>query len=176
MDPNRLRALIAAPLVSLFLILVLCTIGVRRPASMGMHVPTIKVRVHPYKDCDFLSDRSVVVQIHEDGSIWINETRQTREKLGPTLANIFESREERDVYLLPSPDVSFGEFADTYNIISSSTRNLHIVLSTRQLDKELQQCPLDSACALDWPDHASIPCAWANVPISVIHVPHHALR
>ena len=175
-DPNRMRALIAAPLVSLFLILVLCTIGVRRPASVGLHVPTLKVRVHPYKDCDFLSDRSIVVQIHQDGSLWINETKESREKLGPTLAMIFESREERVVYLLPSPQVSFKEFADIYNTIASSTSNLHIVLSTRQLDKELQQCPPESACALDWPDHTTVPCAWANVPITVVDVPHHVLH
>ncbi len=159
-----------------FSFLVLGTTGMNRPGSMGIHVPTIKVRVHPYKDCDFLSDRSIVVQIHQDGSVWINETKESREQLGPVLAEIFGPREERVVYLLSSPDASFGEFADTYNTIASSTRDLHIVLSTRQLDKELQQCPPESACALDWPDHTSVPCAWANVPIQVAPVPRHALH
>jgi biopolymer transport protein ExbD len=176
MDPNRLYALIAVPLAGLFLLMVLFTTGVHRPGSMGLHVPTIKVRVHPYKDCDFLSDRNIVVQIRQDGSIWINETQVSREKLRSTLTMIFEPREERVVYLLPSPDVSFGEFADIYNTVASSTRNLHIVLSTRQFDKELQQCPQDSVCGLEWPDHTSEPCVWANVPIYVAPIPRRALH
>jgi hypothetical protein len=57
MDLNRLRALIAALLVSLFLILVLCTIGVRRPASVGILVPVTKIRTISNYNCDVLAER-----------------------------------------------------------------------------------------------------------------------
>jgi hypothetical protein len=85
MDLNRLRALLAAPMAALFLILLLSTFAVQRPASVGMYLPLPKVRTVPFKDCDFVSDRSIVAQLHKDGSTWINETRESPEKFGSML-------------------------------------------------------------------------------------------
>lgn len=161
-------------MASLFLVLSLCAFVVQRPKSVGMSVTILKVWVHPYKDCDFLSDRSIVVQLHKDVSIRINETRVSPDELRSRLALIYENREEKVVYILSDSDVSFGEFADIYNRVASSTSNLHIVLITRQLDKELQQCPSGYACGLEWHDHPYVPCAWANIPI--VPIQHHLLH
>ncbi|HEY1211138.1 MAG TPA: biopolymer transporter ExbD, partial [Terracidiphilus sp.] len=163
MDPFRFRALIAPAMASLFLVLSLCAFVVQRQEPVGMNIPILKVWVHPYKDCDFLSDRSIVVQLHKNGSIWINETRVSPDELSSRLAKIFESREERIVYMHPDPDASFRDFADIYNKASTSISGLHVVLSTRQLDNELQQCPQGSSCGLEWPDHTNEPCVWSNI-------------
>jgi biopolymer transport protein ExbD len=125
---NRLRALVAAPMASLFLVLSLCAFVVERPGAVGMMVPVPKVRIVPFKDCDFLSDRSIVVQLRKNGSYWINETREGRGDLGPALTEIYENREEKVALVISDPDVSFGEFADFYSKVTSSANNLHIVL------------------------------------------------
>lgn len=174
MDLDRLRSLLAVPMASLFLVLVLCVFGVQKPPSVGIHLPLPKVRVHPYKDCDFLSDRSIVLQLHKHGSTFINETRVSHEELRSILVEIYENREERVIYILPDSDVSFWEFADIYNKVASSINGLHIVLSTKLLDGELHQCPEGSSCGLDWPDHTYIPCVWSN--IRTVHVPNYTVR
>ena len=174
MDLDRLRSLLAVPLACLFLILVLCVFAVQKQPSVGMHLPLPKVRVHPDKDCDFLSDRNIVLQLHKDGSIFINETRVSQEELRSILVEIYETREERVIYILPDSDISFGEFSDIYDKVASSINGLHIALSTRLLDRELKQCPEGSSCGLDWPDHMYVPCVWSN--IRPVHVLHSALR
>ncbi len=174
MDLDRLRSLLAAPMAGLFLILALCTFAVQRPASMGIQIPLLKVRTHPYKDCDFLSDRNIVVQLHNDGSTWINETRVSAGELRPRLAEIYENRMKKVIFVRPDPEVSFGNFADIYNEVASSTNDLHIILSTRQLDEELHKCPEGSSCGLEWPDRTYEPCVWTN--ISIFPIPHHPLR
>jgi hypothetical protein len=132
----------------------------------------LRVRTVPFKDCDFLSDRRIVVQLHKDGSTWINETLVSHEKLGPVLAEIYEYRQEKEVYILSAPDVSFGQFADLYSAVSSSTSNLHIGLQTRQLRAQIQECPPGSYCELDWHGSTYIPCVWANVPVYLpLHTP-----
>src|ERR1035438_3963718 len=174
MDPFCLRALVAPALASLFLIMSLLELGVLTPASVGLYIPVTTVRTVPFSECDFVSDRSIVVQLRKDGSIWINETPESSEKLGLTLAEIYEYRAEKVIYMISDPDVPFGEFAKFYNTVNSSTSDLHIVWITRMLDKELRQCPPGSYCELDWHGHTYVPCAWVN--ISPVRVPRHARR
>ena len=84
------------------------------------------------------------------------------------------SYEEKVIYMLPDPDVSFQEFADIYNKAASSTSDLHIVLSTHRLDKELDQCPQGSSCGLEWPDNTYEPCVWSNIrPVRIPRHTHH---
>jgi biopolymer transport protein ExbD len=132
MDLKRLRALVAAPMASLFLILALCSFAVLRPGSVGMSVPQPKVLAVPFKDCDFLSERSIVVQLHEDGSTWINGTKESPQELRSVLAEIYQYCNEKFICLVSDPDVSFGEFVYYYSAVASSTNDLHIVLRTRQ--------------------------------------------
>jgi biopolymer transport protein ExbD len=173
MDLNRLRLLLAAPLASLFLILMLCTFAEQRTELLGVYVPLPKVRSVPFSYCDFLSDRSIVVQLHKDGSTWINETRMSPEKLRSVLTEIYEYRNEKFIYIVSDPDVSFGEFADFYSAVASSTSDLHIVLRTRQLDEDILQCTRGSECGLYWPDHGfSGQCFYPGVqPVKLLHSP-----
>jgi biopolymer transport protein ExbD len=168
MDPNRFRSLLAVPLASLFLILVLCLFAVQRPPSVGMNLPLPRVRIDPISNCNFLSDRNIVVHLRKDGSIWINETQESPDELGHILTKIYENRDEKVIYMLSDPDISYGEFANIYNKVASSTNDLYIVLSTRQLNKEFQKCPSGVYCGLDWPDHTYQPCVWINIHPTLI--------
>ena len=163
MGPDRLRLLLAAPVASLFLVLSLCAFLLQRSSSVGMGVPLPKVRLDYVSDCNYLSDRSIVVQLRRDGSTWINETRESSEELGATLTKIYDYRAERTIYMISDPDVSFGEFANFYNAVDSSTSGLHIVLRTRTFDEELNQCPEGISCGLDWPDGSYQPCVSRDI-------------
>jgi biopolymer transport protein ExbD len=174
MDPFRLRSLIAPAMASLFLVLSLCAFVVQRPPSVGIHIPMTRVRAVPFSDC--FDDRDVFVRIDKDGSTWINQTRENPGKLGPVLAEIFQNRnEQRVVYVLPDPDVSFGEFADIYDKVASSTQDLHVGLITSQLTAQLEQCPLGSTCGFEWPDQRySHSCLYFNIP--PVPIPRHSSR
>jgi biopolymer transport protein ExbD len=174
MDINRLRALVAAPLASLFLILVLCTFGTNRPAPVGIHIPITRVQTISEDKC--FDDRDVFVRILKNGSIWINETRLNPNELGPEIAEIMRNRnEQRVVYILPGPDISYGDFANVYNKVASSTKELHVGLITRQLKSQLEKCPLESICGLDWPDHGYLhSCINYNIP--PVLIPRSAVR
>jgi hypothetical protein len=115
----------------------------------------------PHKVCDFTSDRNVVVQLHNDGSSWINETHVSREKLGPILTEIYENRAEKVIYMLSDPDIPYGEFANFYKTVDSSTSNIHIVLLTPKMQALIQQCPADGVCELIWHDFADIFCGYS---------------
>jgi len=162
-------------MASLFLVLSLCAFVVQRPPSVGMHLLLPQVRMVPHKDCDFLSDRSIVVRLHKDGNIWINETQVIHERLGPILTEIYANRVEKFIYVVSDSDVSFGEFANSYNMVASSTDDLHIVLLTRQFDKEVLQCTQRSECGLFWPGHGfSGECVYSLIsPVYILHNPVH---
>ncbi|MGB9408892.1 MAG: hypothetical protein WCA89_15250 [Terracidiphilus sp.] len=174
MDLNRLRALLAVPMASLFLVLVLCVFGVQRPPSVGIHLPMTKVQPITSNSC--FDERDIVIIINKDGSTKINETPVQPEKLDSIISKIFQYRHEgRVVYVIPDPDVSFREFADIYNKIASSTDNLHIGLMTRQLKTQLEQCPEGSICGFEWPDHGyTHSCLYFNS--RPVPIPHHPLR
>lgn len=164
MDLNRLRSFLAAPLAALFLILVLCVFAVQTPPSVGMHVPLPKVRTVPHNECES-ADRWIVVQLHKDGSTWINENQVRADELGSELTEIYENRRYKFIYMFSDPDVPFGQFANFYNIVLSSTKDLRIGLRTRRLEAQLQDCPLGSSCGLEWSDHAFIPCVERQIPL-----------
>ncbi|MGA2890871.1 MAG: hypothetical protein ABSE51_22850 [Terracidiphilus sp.] len=172
MDLNHLGSLLAAPMASLFLVLSLCAFMLQGPrtvsGSVGMHVPTTRVRTIPLNDC--FDGRDIFVKIHNDGNTTINETRKRPDELGQMIAEIMQNRDQRVVYMLPDPDISFGEFADIYSRVASSTPDVHVGLITRQINKELRQCPEGSVCGLDWPDHGyANSCIFTPRPASMIN-------
>jgi biopolymer transport protein ExbD len=175
MDLSRLRALVAAPLASLFLVLVLCTFEVRRPVSAGIHVPITRVRTDPIDSCEGV-DRWIVVLLHKDGSAWINEAPVPAGELRSRLAEIYENRKYKLIYMFSDPDVSFGEFANFYNTVASSTSDLQIGLRTRKLEAQLERCPLGSSCGLEWPDHTYIPCVERQILLRPVRIQRHLAR
>jgi biopolymer transport protein ExbD len=166
MDPFRFRTLIAPAMASLFLLLSLCAFVAQGPVSVGMNLPVLQVRDIPSYDCPGV-DRSIYVQLHKDGSYWINETQVPANELRFKLSEIYEYRKEKYILMFPDTDVSYGEFANFYNVVSSSTSNLHIILRTRQLQAQLNLCPPFGSCGLDWPDHTYLPCVY-HPPLDLV--------
>jgi biopolymer transport protein ExbD len=173
MNPDRLRALLAPAVASLFLVLVLCTFAVQRPVSVGINVPITRVRQIPIENCfNGLSDRDIVIRIQNDGSTWINETTLSRGDIRNRLLKIYEYREERVAYLLVDPNVSYGEFADVYGQVASSSPDLHIGLLTRQVRSQIDRCPSGSGCTIEWPNEPSnIDCKNAIPIVGVLRFP-----
>lgn len=153
-------------MAALFLILVICIFGVQRPVSVGMHVPVLRVRAVPGYDCPGI-DRSIYVQLHKDGSYWLNEEQVSSNELRARLAEIYENREEKYILMFPDTNVSYGEFADFYDKVVSSTSDLHIILRTRKLQEQLDRCPKFGSCGLDWPDHTYLPCVY-HPPLDLV--------
>lgn len=163
MNLERLRILIAPALAGLFLALALCTFAVRRPGATGIVLPMTRVRMNPAGDCAD-ADRWTVVLLHKDGSYWINEDRVPTDELGSQLAAIYAGRKYKTVWMFADPDVSYGQFAQFYDIVSSSTPNLYIDLRTPRTQEELQHCPLGGSCGMEWPDHTFVPCVARALP------------
>ena len=163
MDLNRFRLLLAAPMAGLFLVLGLCTFVLQRPGAVGMVLPLPIVRTVPSNDCVSIN-RSIVVLLHKDGSTWINETQVPAYELHSKLAEIYENRKYKLIYLLSDPDVSFGMFAGFYGIVASSTNDLRIVLFTRSIQAQSEHCPAGSCCSLYWPNHTSVSDEFISIP------------
>jgi biopolymer transport protein ExbD len=164
MSSERLRLPLAAPTAGLLLILSLCAFWFQRPSAVGLDLPLPKVRVDRISNCDFLSDRDIVVQLKKNGSTWINETRMNPEELGPRLTRIYENRAERFALFIPDHDVSFEQFATVYSTITRSASTPYVELITPGLSKEFSRCPEGVHCGLDWPDGSYQPCVWINMP------------
>lgn len=135
MNLIKLRGLLAAPLASLILILILCVFVARRPQpAFGLRVPMVKLKQHsPGYVCE--DDRLLIVRLMKDGNVWINETAISTEQLRPLLFKIFEYRHERVVYLFAEPSVPYGKFVEFFGQVSSSISGLHVILLTDEILK-----------------------------------------
>lgn len=163
MDLSRLSSLVAVPLASLFLIVVLCVFAVQRPPSVGFIMPLTKIRIVSGFNCGVL-DRTIFVRLVKDGSYWINDTPVSADELRPRLAEIYKNVAEKSVYMVSDPTVSYEEFANFYSRAASSDTDLRIVLLTRQIQERSDQCPLGSCCELEWPDHSKAPNVLIPIP------------
>ena len=95
MNMDRLTTPLLASLVGVLLVLAICAFELERPASTGMLLPIPKVGALPFAECDYVSDRDIVVTIKRDGGTWINETPVPLEELKDRLGDIYASRTER---------------------------------------------------------------------------------
>lgn len=175
MDMNRLSSIIAAPLASLFLILCVCSILLQRPVSAGIPMPLPKMVVYSNQNCIYGDDRSVVLQLHRDGSTKINETPIPRNVLQSDLSLIYENRFEKVIYIFPDPDVSFQQFADIYNLTKRSTDGLHILTSSNFFDREMNKCPSGKFCGFTFSNQKQNDCYDTIFP-PVMMLPQHPAR
>jgi biopolymer transport protein ExbD len=173
MDMDRLATPLLASLVGVLLILSLCAVVIERSVSTGMVLPMPRVGALPFSECDYVSDRDIVVLIKRDGSTQINETPVPMGELKARLTQIYENRLERIIYINSDPEVPYGAFANAYDLVASSTENLHIGLLTPQLMDAPAQCLPAPVCGLFWPGKPSFhTCIWA--PIPPISIPLHS--
>jgi biopolymer transport protein ExbD len=169
MDKHRLVTPLLASMVGLLLILSICAITSEKPASTGMHVPIIRFGVLPNEGCDAVNSRSIVISIKSDGSILINETHIPLGELKGRLTDIYTNRSVKLAFIMPDPDVTFGKFANAYDMVASSTQDLHIGLLSPQLVNAPAQCDSALDCDLFWPGtptfHACLPALMPSASI-----------
>ena len=127
MDFNRLRALIAAPVASLFLILTLCTFAVQRPRSVGIRIPMIRLHRNPLESTD-CGGRAEFIRLTKDGRTWINEIEVPANRIATAVSVLMENRAERVVYVVVDSDLSYGQFAEFLGKIKDATTDLHVVV------------------------------------------------
>ena len=101
MGLERFRTLLALPLASLFLILLVCASAIQQPPSMGVRMPLLRLRP-PRQDisCD---GRWVFVELLDDGKIEVNLEPVPPQDVSTLVGKLMESHAERVVFLIPSP-------------------------------------------------------------------------
>jgi len=138
MDLDRLRALVAAPLGGLFLVLVLCTFSVRRPAAVGFRIPML--RIHRTAQNEFSCDgRFEFLRLTRDGKTWINSTEISASQVRPSVAALMESRAERVVYVVVDSELSYGQFAKFLDSIEGATEDLHVVVISGEIRRQFEE-------------------------------------
>ncbi|HEY1210099.1 MAG TPA: hypothetical protein VGE85_12065, partial [Terracidiphilus sp.] len=155
MDPFRFRALIAPAMASLFLVLSLCAFVVQRPESTGIRIPLLPLHpeANPPGYCNY---REIVLWLTQDGRMWINETEISPDKLKGTIADIMENRYYKKLYIVADSGVSYGNFADFMSRIVGASPDLHVVLLSGQLRREVEQGPtFENLCGLQSPESQS---------------------
>lgn len=120
-----------------------------------MLLPIPKVGPLPLSECDFLTDRDIVVTIKRDGGTIINETPVPLGDLKARMGEIYANRTERIAYILTDPEVSYGQFANAYEKVASSAKDLHIGLMSPKLMDMAAQCTPESCGGLFWPGKPS---------------------
>jgi biopolymer transport protein ExbD len=155
MDLSWLRSLLAAPLVCLFMILVVCSLEVSQPHSVGIRVPIVQLppQPQPAYECNAIS---LTVWLTKDGKIWINNTETPAKELTERLAEIFEYRMHPVVYVFADHKVTFGQFADfmaRITAVKATRPRLSIVLVSGQLREEVERYQtFQNFCSLGNPE------------------------
>jgi biopolymer transport protein ExbD len=162
MDLNRLRALLAAPMAALFLILALCTFAVRRPASVGIRIPMVRTPDNYRYVCSD-PNRIVFLRLAEDGTMWLNSTVIPPDRLTTIVKEVMENRGDRIIYVAADPRVSFGQFVDFLGRIPAARMNLHVALLTDKLRQDFEEGRGRAFCELEWPanEFSSLPTDFA---------------
>jgi len=138
MDLNRLRALVAAPIASLFLILSLCAFVIQSPHSLGFRIPMIRIHHNPNEPYD-CGGRPEFVRLTKDGRTRINNIEVSSSRLAPTISGLMESRAERFVFVIVDSDLSYGQFAEFLGKVKGSTADLHVVVLSGAILKALNE-------------------------------------
>jgi biopolymer transport protein ExbD len=146
MNPNSLRTMAAAPLASLALLLAVCVVLLQSPHSVGIRVPLVKLhKTLPQPQCNSLE---VSLWLTNDGRTWMNWTELRPEDIRGRIAEVMEYRAVKNVYVIVEPQVSYQQFTDFMSRIVDATPNLHVVLLTSELRREMQKGEVDPICTI----------------------------
>jgi biopolymer transport protein ExbD len=156
MGLERFRTLLALPLASLFLILLVCVFAMRRPASLGVRMPLVRLKSPGQEPtCD---GRWVFVELLTDGTAKVNSELVPKQDLSAKVGGLMQSRAERVVFLVPSPDIPYSQFVETLNVLEKSAPSTHIGVLSGTLRDQFVGPPITSPlqraylpCDIVWP-------------------------
>lgn len=99
---------------------------VQKPHALMVSLPQpCKANEHGETDV-----RSLVVDLHGDGSYWINNTPFERDALGRKMIEIMETRNDRFIWLKANADVPYERVIQTIDMFVAGTPDLYIALMT----------------------------------------------
>jgi|SRR4051812_2507968 len=157
MGLERFRTLLALPLASLFLILLVCVFAIQRSPSAGIRVPMMRVRQAPLTNCAF---NGFTVYLRSDGKIAGGD----REDVVPREIMLSRVKEARDniqddtIFVITDPDVSYEQFAELIADIHNVAPPDHIAIVTHEGQITMFYEPtgkpakvLADRCRFEWP-------------------------
>jgi biopolymer transport protein ExbD len=139
MDLMRLRAMLAAPVAAVFLLLVLVGFAARQRAEVGVPLwfyPKDRGSEDEIGVCNY---RRLVVWLDRDGTVRINETRIPPGTLRARLAEIFEYRAFKQVFVVADSGVSWQQFLSFFSQIEGASPGLEVVLLSGELRREAER-------------------------------------
>lgn len=156
-NPNSLRLLVAAPMASLFLILMVSTFAMETPASTGILIPMMRLRPVPLGNCEF---NGFTVHLRSDGSVAGSELEGAVPKR-TILSWIKEARgniQDETIFVIADPDASYGQFAELIAEIHDAAPPDHIGVVTREGQVAVSRYPsgkrlnvVADRCRFEWP-------------------------
>jgi biopolymer transport protein ExbD len=171
MDLERFRTLVALPLASLFLILLVCDLAIQRPPSMGIRIPMMRVRPAPLTNCEF---NGFTVYLRSDGQV-AGGDRDDVVSMGTMLSRIKEATDDIQddtIFVIADPDVSYGQFAELIANIRNAAPPDHIAVVTREgqitMFDHLSGKPAEvvaDRCRFEWPAVKGQPTWQSRDPI-----------
>jgi biopolymer transport protein ExbD len=88
----------------------------------------------------------------KDKKIWLDSTGIAQDQLTAVVGFVMANRRDRIVYVDADPQVSYEEFAQFLNKITSAQVNLRIALLTPRLQESIKNASV-ALCELEWPGH-----------------------
>ena len=174
MDLNRLRALLAAPIACIFVILVLCVFTVQRPVSTGIRIPMMRTRTSPPDNC---YSPGFTVYLRSDGKT-AGSFRESVISRDVLLSRIVAARSNiRDgaIFVITDPDAPYGDFAALIADIHHAAPADHIAIVTHEAQVEPASYRAGiptgeiwaNRCRFEWPAVAGQPKWPAEEPIAL---------
>jgi len=172
MDLDRLRKLIAAPMASVFMILILCVFVVEQPVSTGILIPMMRARAEPLQFCEL---NGFTVYLHSDGRL-AGGSRDDVESRGVLLSRIREARDQiqdHTIFVITDPDAIYGDLASLVADIHHVAPPDHIAVVTQAGLFEASNGagiplgPWAERCRFEWPAVPGQPTwpAEATIPL-----------
>jgi biopolymer transport protein ExbD len=149
MDLAGLKAMLAAPMAALFLVLVLVAFGQRQGKAVGVPLKVYAIPPDPseFVPCDH---GGIVVEIDRAGRVGIVPAEIPRAKLRQLLGEILENRYERRVYVAADSGVPYQDFVDILSRIEGASQGLQVVLLSGELRRK-QEEKWVFPCVYIWP-------------------------
>ncbi len=99
----------------------------------------------------------MVLWLTRDGRMWMNDYEVPPDRLRARLAEVYEYRMLKNVYVVADSEVSYGQFADFMSRIVGASPNLNVILLSGQLRREVETEPtFENLCFINSPESTNL--------------------
>jgi biopolymer transport protein ExbD len=118
------------PMIDVLLVLVIIFMIITPMTPEGL--PAAIPQPPPPHESSLVNERTVVLSVHKDGSLWINQEPVSPADLKQRLIQIFSTRAERVLFVEGAPSLDFDQVASVIDIARGAGVN-HVGLLTGQI-------------------------------------------